>query len=58
MAYYIKLYVATLIAFFTIDIIWLSLVARTFYRKYLGLFSDGSQPKPGLLWQHFFICYS
>ena len=36
MAYYIKLYVATLIAFFTIDIIWLSLVARTFYRKYLG----------------------
>ena len=36
MAAYIKLYLATLIAFFAIDMIWLGLVARTFYRKYLG----------------------
>jgi uncharacterized membrane protein len=36
MAYYLKLYFATLIAFFAVDIVWLGLVARTFYRKYLG----------------------
>ena len=36
MAYYLKLYAVTLVAFFAIDMIWLGLVARTFYRKYLG----------------------
>ena len=36
MAYYVKLYLATLVAFFAVDIVWLTLVARTFYRKYLG----------------------
>jgi len=35
-AYYIKLYFATLIAFFVIDMLWLGLVARTFYRNYIG----------------------
>ncbi|HEX3049408.1 MAG TPA: DUF2177 family protein [Aggregatilineaceae bacterium] len=35
MAYYLKLYSATLAAFFVIDMIWLGLVARTFYRKHL-----------------------
>ena len=35
-AYYIKLYLATLVAFLAIDMVWLGLVARTFYRKYLG----------------------
>jgi uncharacterized membrane protein len=35
MAYYLKLYLATLVAFFAIDMIWLGLVARTFYRKQL-----------------------
>lgn len=35
MAYYLKLYSATLAAFFIIDMIWLGLVARTFYRKHL-----------------------
>ena len=35
-AYYVKLYFATLIAFLVIDMLWLGLVARTFYRKYLG----------------------
>jgi uncharacterized membrane protein len=33
---YIKLYFATLIAFLAIDMVWLGLVARTFYRNYLG----------------------
>jgi uncharacterized membrane protein len=36
MAFYLKLYFATLAAFFAIDMVWLGLVARTFYRKYLG----------------------
>ena len=36
MAYYIKLYSATLIAFFAIDMVWLGLIARTFYRQQLG----------------------
>lgn len=36
MAYYIKLYFATLAAFFAIDMVWLGLVARGFYRKHLG----------------------
>jgi uncharacterized membrane protein len=35
-AYYVKLYFLTLIAFFAIDLVWLGLVARTFYRRYLG----------------------
>jgi uncharacterized membrane protein len=36
MAYYLKLDAATLVAFFAIDMVWLGLVARTFYRKQLG----------------------
>ena len=36
MAYYLKLYVATFVAFLAIDVVWLGLVARTFYRKYIG----------------------
>ncbi len=35
-AYYTKLYLSTLGAFFVIDMIWLGLVARGLYRKYLG----------------------
>ncbi len=34
-AYYVKLYFVTLAAFLAIDAVWLALVARTFYRKYL-----------------------
>ena len=33
--YYIKLYFITLSAFLAIDAVWLALVARTFYRRYL-----------------------
>ena len=36
MIYYAKLYVATLAAFFIVDMLWLGLIAKTFYRKYLG----------------------
>ena len=36
MAYYLKLYFATLIVFFAIDMIWLGLAARGFYQKHLG----------------------
>jgi uncharacterized membrane protein len=36
MAYYIKLYSVTLIAFLAIDAVWLGFVARTCYDKYIG----------------------
>jgi uncharacterized membrane protein len=36
MATYLKLYLIMLLAFFAIDMVWLGLVARTLYRKYLG----------------------
>jgi uncharacterized membrane protein len=36
MAYYLKLYLVTFIAFLAVDAAWLALVARTFYRTYLG----------------------
>jgi len=35
-AYYVKLYFSTLLAFLLIDGIWLGLVARGFYGRYLG----------------------
>lgn len=35
-SFYLKLYLATLVAFFLIDMVWLGVVARNFYRKYLG----------------------
>jgi uncharacterized membrane protein len=36
MAYYLKLYLATLAVFFAVDMLWLGLIARTFYKKHLG----------------------
>jgi uncharacterized membrane protein len=36
MFYYLKLYIATLIVFFAIDLFWIGIVARTFYRKQIG----------------------
>lgn len=36
MTYYLKLYFATFIAFFTIDMIWLGFVARSFYQQHIG----------------------
>ncbi|MCB9783970.1 MAG: DUF2177 family protein [Candidatus Omnitrophica bacterium] len=34
--YYLKLYLATLLAFVVIDGLWLGLVAKNFYQKHLG----------------------
>ena len=34
--YYIKLYLATLVTFLVIDMIWLGLIARGFYAKHIG----------------------
>lgn len=45
-AYYLKLYLATFIAFLAIDMVWLAIVARTFYSKYLGFLMA---PKPNWL---------
>lgn len=42
MAYYLKLYFAVLIAFLAIDLVWLGLVARAFYRKHLGFLMTSS----------------
>ena len=42
MTFYLKLYFATLIAFFAIDMVWLGLVARTFYREQLGFLLTSS----------------
>jgi len=36
LAYYLKLYLATLAAFLIIDLIWLGLIARSLYQKFLG----------------------
>jgi len=48
-AYYIKLYFATLVAFLAIDMLWLGLVARTFYRKYLGFLMAPSPNWPAAI---------
>lgn len=36
MAYYLKLYAATLIVFFAVDMLWLGVAAQSFYQKHLG----------------------
>jgi uncharacterized membrane protein len=36
MIYYLKLYFSLLAVFFAVDMVWLVLVARSFYKKYLG----------------------
>ena len=35
-AYFMKLYVLTVPVFFAIDIVWLGVIARGFYRRHLG----------------------
>lgn len=37
MTYYLKLYLSTFAAFLAIDMLWLGIVAREFYKKQLGL---------------------
>ncbi len=34
--YYLKIYLAAVVAFLAIDMVWLAVVARGFYRKHLG----------------------
>jgi uncharacterized membrane protein len=36
MIYYLKLYLASLVVFFAGDMVWLGLVASSFYKKHLG----------------------
>ena len=36
MIYYLKLYFASLAVFFAVDMLWLGLVASSFYKKHLG----------------------
>jgi uncharacterized membrane protein len=36
MIFYLKLYLASLVVFFAVDMVWLGLVANSFYKKYLG----------------------
>jgi uncharacterized membrane protein len=56
MAYYIKLYLATFVAFFAVDLVWLVLVARTFYKKYLGfLMAPSPNWLPAILFYLLFI---
>ena len=56
-SYYIKLYLATLVAFFAIDMLWLSLMGRRFYGRYLDLIIS---PKPiwsvAILFYLLFVC--
>jgi uncharacterized membrane protein len=49
MAYYLKLYLATLVAFFAIDMLWLGFVARGLYRKYLGFLMAPSPNWPAAI---------
>jgi uncharacterized membrane protein len=39
---YLKLYLVSLAAFFAIDMLWLGLVARSFYQQHLGFLMDPS----------------
>jgi uncharacterized membrane protein len=52
MAYYLKLYFATLAVFFAVDMLWLGLIARTFYKKHLGFLMA-----PDINWYAAFIFY-
>ncbi len=36
MKHFIKLYLVSLASFFAIDMVWLGLIASSFYRKHLG----------------------
>ncbi len=36
MVYYLKLYFATLAVFFAVDMLWLGVISREFYKKQLG----------------------
>ena len=55
-SYYLKLYFATLVAFFALDMTWVGLVARPFYQNYLGfLLSPTFNWPPVILFYLLFI---
>lgn len=49
MANYLKLYLISLLAFFAIDMLWLGLAARTFYRRHLGFLMAPSPNWPAAI---------
>lgn len=49
MANYLKLYLVSLFAFFAIDMLWLGLVARSFYRRNLGFLMAPSPNWPAAI---------
>ena len=56
MLYYLKLYVATLVVFFATDMVWLGLVARSFYKKSLGyLMAPAVNWAPAIIFYLLFI---
>jgi uncharacterized membrane protein len=56
MIHYLKLYFATLAVFFAVDMIWLVLVARSFYKKYLGyIMSPAVSWVPAIIFYLLFI---
>lgn len=52
MAYYVKLYAITLIAFLAIDLVWLGVIAKSMYQKYLGYLMA-----PEVTWWAAFLFY-
>ena len=56
MLYYLKLYVATLVVFFSTAMVWLGLVARSFYKKSLGyLMAPAVNWAPAIIFYLLFI---
>ena len=56
MIYYLKLYFATLFAFFAIDMVWLGLIARTFYQQQIGfLLTPNTNWLPAIFFYVLFI---
>lgn len=50
---YIKLYAAMLAVFFAVDILWIGVIARSFYRKHLGYLLAESPIWPAALLFYF-----
>ena len=50
--YLLKLYFSTLLVFFIVDMVWLGLVARTFYRDQIGFIMS-----PGVNWPAALLFY-
>ncbi len=54
--YYIRLYLVSLVAFFAVDMIWLGLVARSFYARQIGyLMAPDVKWVPALLFYGLYV---